>query len=88
MNNVVTSVEGNVVNIAVKPKQVQQSYNGQKLVVTYKPDADEKERWGYHVQITRTYDFYGSAPTEARALKKAREVIELHCGVPQKKKAV
>lgn len=65
----------------IPPKSVSAQHKLQQFVCTFDPNAPTHERWMWQVNFTRTYKFYGSAPTLSQAQSKARARIDKLIGV-------
>lgn len=61
---------------AIPPKSVTCIHKQQRFVCTFDPNAPVHERWVWQLDFTRTYKFYGAAPSLARAQKLARSRID------------
>ena len=64
-----------VVQLQVKPKMEAFTYEGQRYILKFEPNASVEERWSWAVEYTVKYHFHGSAPTNALAERRARARI-------------
>lgn len=60
----------------IPPKSISAVHLQQQFSCTFDPNAPVHERWMWQVNFTRTYKFYGSAPSLIRAQRQARARID------------